>query len=171
MYAKADALFRVNKALDAIGKKLWRTTELDGLRLTRLVAWSERYSVSIEYILQAVLPVLSKAVERRTGRKSKGLGISISVLTGEVARDILLERIKKDFKGNEHVHAMREQRRNIMIEVLDDELNGKPRNPLSFKEPEEFVKSYVRSIERKRVDREKLEDQIAAMPFRSNPFR
>lgn len=171
MSARADAVFAVNAALANMGKKLWRVSEMDGLRLTRLLAWGERYSVSVEYILRAVLPVLSKAVERRTGKKSKGLGTSIAVLTGQVSREILQEKIAKDFKGGENINSTVNERQNAMINILDDELNGKPKNPLTFKTSEGYVNAYTQSIKRKRKDREKLEDQIAKQPFRNNPFR
>jgi hypothetical protein len=167
----ADAVDAFKIALDSQGRKVWRINETDSLRLIKLLVWSERYSVSLEYILATILPILTKAVERRTGRKSKGLGTTISVLTGEVAKDILLEKIRKDFPGQEHVHQLREQRRNEMVERLDEELNGRPKNPLMYRTATEFTKAYIASIARKRKEREEIEEKIASMPFRGNPFR
>lgn len=171
--AQADAISKVNEALQPMGKKMWRVTETDGLRLTRLAAWSERYSVSIGYIIVAVLAGLSKAVERRTGRKTKsGLGVSIPVLTGEVAKSILLEHIAEDFPGSENVHALAEDRRNAMLLLLDeDSIGGRPKNPLAYRKSDDFTKAYVAAIHRRMHSREIAEEQIAAMPFRDNPFR
>jgi hypothetical protein len=134
--------------------------------------WSERYSVSIEYIIGAVLSILAKAAERRTGKRTKAsLGISISALTGPVAKQILEERIAKDFPGGENVHSAMEDSRNAMLEILDGNMHGKPKNPLDYSKSDDFSAAYKATIQRKRKEREKLEDQVTAMPFRGNPFR
>jgi len=170
--AHADAISKVNAVLRPMKKKLWRVSELDGLRLTKLLGWSYQYSVSLEYILKTLLPVLAKTVERRTGRRNKsGLGVTVSVLVGDVARSILLEKIAKEYSGSENVYDVLEERKNEMLLKLDEDGNGKPRNPLLYKHPWMFTKAYKAAIQRKRKEREELEDKIASMPFRTNPFR
>jgi len=170
-HARSNAVAKVNEALAPLGKKLWHVSETNSYKLMRLLIWSERHCVTLDYVIGAVIPALSKAVERRTMKKSKGLGISIPVLTGDVAEDILKERIAKDFPAGEHIHAYRDARRNELIAKLDEEGIGKPRSPLAYSDPDDYIKAYVASIKRKRKDREELEEQIAAMPFRRNPFR
>ena len=111
------------------------------------------------------------ATRRRTGRKKNGLGVSIPVLTGKVARSILLERIEKDFLSGENSCLALEEKKNNMLSLLDTEGNGRPRSPLTYKTATEFANAYRESIKRKRRNREKLEKKIASMPFRGNPFR
>lgn len=169
--ASSNAVSVVNEALRTINKKLWRVSELDGLRLCKLLGWAEQYSVSVPYILNAILPVLAKSVERRTLKKSKGLGTTIAVLTGDVAKSILLERISKDFPAGENVYSVREDRKNEILTQLDEDANGRPKNPLQYRHAHTFTEAYKATIKRKRLEREEWEDKIAVMPYRGNPFR
>jgi len=170
--AQVEAIALVNEALRPMGKRLWRTSETDGLRLTRLLVWAERYNVSLTYVLETILPVLSKAIERRTGRRQKsGLGCTIPVLTGEVAKSILLERIAKDFPGGENVNTRIEERKQEMLLKIDEDIEGgKPKSPLAYESAQNATSAYKKGIKRRRRRRTKLEEQIAAMPFRGNPF-
>lgn len=170
-YAGADIVAKVNEVLAAKKKHLWQVSDMDSLKLRRLLVWSERYSVSLAYILDTILPVLSRAIERRTGKRSKGLGVSIPVLTGDVAKSILLERITKDFPSGENVTDEFERRRNEILFILDSESNGRPKPPLFYKTSRDYSQAYLKTIHRKKREREKLEEKVAAMPYRRNPFR
>ena len=169
--ARTDAIASVNAALQPLGRKLWRVSETDSYKLLRLLVWSTRYHVSLEFVVSSILSVLTKSAERRTGKRSRGLGVTISVLTGEVAHTILKERIAKEYPAGENVYAMLEEKQAELISLLAKEEIGRPRGPLAYKYADDYVRAYKAAIRRRKKKRERIEEKIASMPFRGNPFR
>ena len=166
-----DAILRTK-----LDKNLFSVKRDDLLRLTRLVVWSERYSVSLDYIIEKLVPHFEKMSQRHYVRRragpSKGLGVSIAVLTGQVAEEKLREFIAKDFPDDENIASTREDLKSACLRKLDmSEFSGKPRGVLQHRTVNEYVDNYIAGITRKRRSSAKLERELGRQPWRGNPFR
>lgn len=167
---EVDAILR--KRLD---KQLYQPKRDDSLRLQRLKVWSMRYSVSLEYILTKLIPHFEKLAQRhyirRSAGQSKGIGVSIAVLTGPAAEEKLKEFIQKDFPSNENVAIWRENEQERCLAILDEIEYGRPKPILHFKSVSDFVKAYSNGIDRKRRKGRKLDNKLGKQPWRGNPWK
>lgn len=157
----------------ATGRTIWHLSETDRFKLYRLWIWKQRYKVSLEYILSVLVPYFTKGVEKRTGKKSKGLGISIPVLCGDVAEEILQERIDKDFPDGENLSHYREQEKERITAILipPPEFPTRVRKTLSFKHLDDEAKLYKKSITKSVRKTSKVDLKMKKIPFRGNPWR
>ena len=167
-------LVEVMEALKiSTGKTLWAVSETDRYRLYRLWIWSQRHKVSLEYIFQTLIPYFTKGVEKRTGKKSKGIGVSIPVLTGDVAEEVLVRSIERDYPEGDHLSLYREQQ----IEAITALLTKPPEFPTRIKKPLQYksmaaeVAAYKFSTDKAVKQAAKLESKLRKIPFRNNPYR
>lgn len=162
----------VNTALQAsLGKAIWHISESDRYRLYKLWIWSQRYYVSLEYILSVLVPYFNNGVEKRTGKKSKGLGISIPVLTGDVAEEVLQKCISRDFPEGDHLSLYREEWKDKITELLTKkEFNTRIKSSLQFKSVSAEAKSYISSVTKAVTAGNKLANQMKKIPMRNNPW-
>ena len=168
-----DIVIQVNNTLMKLyGKKLWRVNETDALRLLRLRVWQERYSISLEFILGLLVDVFSKSIRMRSGKKLRGIGVSIPVLTGDVAEEILQEKLRKEFPGREHYYDYLEEHKRSIENLIDPMVViGKPRSVLTYKNVSSQVAAYKDKIVQARDRVTKAKRLLSKMPFRDNPYR
>src|SRR5262245_6282939 len=70
------------------------------LRLLRLRTWHFRYKLPVRVILSFIVPALRKHIRfysKRNSNKVFGLGVTVPVLVGRGAENILREKIRKKF--------------------------------------------------------------------------
>ena len=158
--------------LRATGKTIWKISESDRHKLYRLWMWSQRYSVSLDYILSVLVPYFSKGVEKRTGKKSKGLGVSIATLVGDVAEDVLQKAIAKDNPDSDHLGMYREEQRDKVLALLKkDSIPVRIKSTLQYNRLKESTDSIINSIQRESKRQIKIAYKLRKIPYRGNPFR
>lgn len=161
------------------GKQLFYPKSDDQIRLLRLHLWSERYKVSLEYILSVLIPYFEGIANKHRGRprgtSSKGIGTTIANLTGNASENILLSRIEKDFPESEHKIDWRITKQQACLQKIaadsDEVVVKRPKGVLQYATLAKYRKAYEQRITQKKMDDEKLERQLAKQPFRGNPFR
>lgn len=165
----------VSKALEHIypEKKLWKVTELDSARLTRLLVWSERYGISLEYILEVLLghyySTLPK-LRRAAALRSRSLGIKVASLVGDYSLSVLLEHMQSDFPDGNNLAAFKEQEKERIADSLDEELPRKSKSVLQFATMDKFVSAYVRSSEIRREGTRRIANKMRKVKWRGNPW-
>jgi hypothetical protein len=156
------------------GKNLYYPNEQNASRLLKLRVWSLRYKVDLIYILQKLLPYLEKVASKHYLRKgsSRGLGVSIPVLTGPAAEEYLKKCIAQDFPDAENILAWKESEKERCIDLMEkDEVMGKPRPILHYEKVSDFVDSYSRRIRQTRKSSDRLDKKMSKIPYRGNPWR
>jgi hypothetical protein len=166
----------VDAALSSVypEKHLWKVSELDQARLTKLLVWSERYGVPVAYILETLLdhyysnlPKLS----RDRARKSKGLGVRVATLTGDVSLSILRSAIIRDFPEGSCLAAHKEREKERIADLMDESIPKKPKRVLDYPSLEAFTDAYVRKIEVRRKGVQRIETKMKKLAWRNNPWR
>lgn len=164
----------VTTALEAsTGRTIWHLSETNRFKLYRLWIWKQRYKVTLEYILGVLVPYFTKGVEKRTGKKSKGLGISIPVLCGDVAEEILQERIARDFPDGEHLSHYREEEKERISAIITppSDFPTRVRKSLQFASLDDEASAYKKSINRSVRKSSNIDRKMKKIPFRGNPWR
>lgn len=181
-----SALFQVtqdvDKALQSIQwnpkskistKQLWKVSDEDACRLTRLLVWSERYGVPLAYVLETLLlyhfSVLPKDRKIRA-KQSKGLGLRVATLTGPVSLEVLQEALREDFLDEDNIAAHKEEEKERIADLLDDELPRKSRGVLQFESISRFTTAYEREIKRRRDGVTRLQRKMGKIKWRGNPW-
>ena len=158
-------------------KQLFYPKQDDQIRLLRLKVWSERYEVTLYYILSKLIPRFEAIAKKHSGRagKSKGLGTTISILTGPAAEEYLVACIAKEFLDDEHKTTWRQDRQQECIRLVtadeDDTPTRPPKRVIDFPTISAFRMAYEKRIKRNRREEDKLIRQLSKQPWRSNPFR
>lgn len=162
----------------SFGKSLFRPKQDDQYRLLRLRVWSERYKVSISYILSVLIPHFERISNKYRGNArstvSKGIGTTISVLTGQAAESILVEHLERSYPDNEHVISWKQDKQKECLAILaeqDEIILKKPKTVLQYPTLKAYTKAYSERIDNKRKIEEKLVVQLSRQPWRGNPFR
>jgi hypothetical protein len=165
----------VDNALQKIypEKKLWKVTELDSARLTKLLVWSERYGVSLEYILEVLLSFYYSnlpKLHRARALRSRAIGFRISTLTGDYSLAHLLSHLESDFPDGNNLAAFKEEEKERIADSLDDELPRKNRSVLQFPTLDKFVSTYTRRAEIRREGTRRVANKMKKMKWRGNPW-
>lgn len=175
--ATAEVCLEVDKTLRQLfGKQLFFPKEVDKARLLKLKMWSDRYKVSLSYILGKLVPRFEKMASKHARsprvKVSKGIGTTIAVLTGQAAEEFLKDCIAKDYPDQENVLAWKEDKREETLRLLDgEELVVRPRKILSFKSVAAYTDAYRQKMEKQRQSTAKREAQLSKQPYRGNPWR
>jgi hypothetical protein len=173
--AQIDSLLRKQ-----FGKQLFYPKQDDQCRLLKLKVWSERYKVSIGYILSVLIPYFEKLSYKHARRPrekvSKGIGTTIPVLTGTAAEEYLASQIIKEFPDSENVVAWKEDRQQECFRLIEQEESEgirikKPKGVLQYKTLAAYRIAYVERMKRRRDTEDRLVKQLAKQPYRGNPFR
>jgi hypothetical protein len=165
----------VDNALQKVypNKKLWKITELDSCRLTRLLVWRERYGVSLEYILEVLLSHYYSGLPglRRSGAvSSRSLGIRIGTLTGDNSLAVIRDHLEQDFPDGNNIQAAKEEAKERIAELLDDELPKKHKGVLQFATLDRFVHAYTRYAEIRREGTLRVANKMRKLHWRNNPW-
>lgn len=137
-------------------------------RLTIFQSWSERYSISLHYVLRELIAFWRERT-RRPGKKSV-LGVTIPVLTSSKSEEILREKILKDFPSGENIsqHKLQEQRRLLGLA----EPRGKVKSLIDEDRPEQSCILYGERIQRRRrrLDSAAAGQRRKRRAWRGNPW-
>lgn len=159
-------------------KQLFYPKQDDQYRLLKLRVWSERHKVSIGYILSVLVPHYEKMAYKHSNKPrekvSKGIGTTISVLTGPSAEAYLVEQMAKDFPDSENVVSWKEDKKHECLRKLaaEDEVSSKkPKTILQYTSIAAYRKAYIQRITNSRNTEEKVIKQLSKQPWRGNPFR
>ena len=135
--------------LEEHGRKMYGMSQTDKYRLLRLRTWMERYSVSLDFILDTLLPYYQKRF--RTANHKKGLGVKITTLTGKKSEQMLADAVLEAFPNGENVTiAKHDKIADIIAERKGetDEFVPRAMKLLDFKTPEAYSRYYQKKITR-----------------------
>jgi hypothetical protein len=157
-----------------------RYSREDQVRLLKYRTWMFRYLLSVQEILDMTIPVLRGIAWRRQVKKKRrrGLGISVTTLTGIGTERILKEQLQKAYPDAEHVSVWRERERDRQMAVeRREKLGGMPEamekrlKIIDYETPEAFVQHYERRLQRARQDEmEAVNPKRRKRYYRWNPF-
>jgi hypothetical protein len=144
--------------------------EIDQVRLYNLWIWSERYSVSIRYILKVLVPYWSNRFKRRGGQ-AWGLGVKMHTFVGKHSVKLLEEQIEKDFPNRENVELAKHNRRMALL-GLDTHEPVKSRDVLECESIEDYVRKYKKrvNVSRRTLDYAEGQTSRRLRPYRGNPW-
>lgn len=135
-----------------IDKKLYMNPgRRDQLKLLNLLTWAERYSLSLEEILRVLLKVW------RGKFSNRGLGVSISTLTGVRSKQIILDYSARMYPGKENVAK---RKADMQSSFLSQD------TVMEYDDPVQFVNEY-----RARINRLKKADEVIARKFQRRRWR
>lgn len=147
-------------------------TKANQLRLLKLNTWSLLYRLSVQEILSILIPILRKKAK---SRKTRGLGISVAMLTSVGAERILEEEIEARYPGGEHIGVWRERQREIeLLREEQEELDGitvrqvQLKTVLDYDTPEAWVKCYRAGLEDRR---NKYQAAVSSSERRKKAYR
>ncbi len=146
-------------------------------RLLKLKVWSERYSVSLDYILGRMLPFWESFIQRKTRRaKSRGLGVRIATLTGKKSEQMLQLFIQQDFPAETHILLARQNKQQAILSRMDKPEDGIPtssdfsKTMFDFPYPGSYLQYYRRRMKKQAKRIERITQEFQKYPYRGNPF-
>lgn len=170
-YAEVDSILQAR-----LGRRLFRLSDDDRIRLLTLQCWSERYKVTLDYIVALLVGYYAQRFARM-GANKQGLGCRVSVLTGKKSEAILIDAIKRDFPEEEHLLAWRHEHRKMLLavsdtDVDDEEMVVKHKTILDYQSPKAYVRAYSKRIQQKRIENRAAEADVnrRRYPYRDNPW-
>lgn len=143
-------------------------TQGDKLRLFNLRMWTQRYQVSLEYILGILFTVWLSDRFNTNKRQPIGLGVPASRLTGAKSKAILKDAIRRDFPTGENRVLKRSQLEEDTI--LSDEVMGVT-GAFRVTDPMHFVRAYRDRVRRGKQQVAELQETLSRRAWRGNPFR
>jgi hypothetical protein len=95
----------------------------DQIRLLRLYGWELKYMISIEDILDIIVPALRAHIHSR--KKARGIGIMVRSLVGDASERVLKYAIAKRYPQNEHIQVWKSRERELQLyRERREELDG-----------------------------------------------
>jgi hypothetical protein len=152
----------------------------DRRRLTVLWVWEQRYRVSVEWILEVLLRVYSKARMRAAPkRKIKGLPVSVKTLVSKASEAILQQELNRQYPWNEHIEIWRQYEQDRIlnklraIALLEEGLqDDQQKTFLDFPSLKKYRRWYEKEMRRRRSwsDSMKRKMKATSKPYRGNPW-
>lgn len=136
----------------------------DSLRLLILGQWRERYRISVTQILRWLIPIWREQFTKFS--QGKGIGVSISTLTGKKSEEILKERIGKEFPEQEHLARWKSQEQQRQWEQVCDRGVVKE----DWEHPRAMVAAYQKRVQSERRLRKKFAQEQQKRNYRGNPW-
>lgn len=127
---------------------------LDRVRLLRLKVWAVKYYLPVSEILDIIYPRLISRIERKSKKKTTGLGMRIASLTGQEAKRLLEDGIKERYLDGEHKAVWRERERasQLAVEQLKENdglsVRSKSTSFIEAESVEAFLTAYDKDISR-----------------------
>lgn len=78
----------------------------DRNRLIMFEVWAERHRVPLRYVLTTLITI-ARSMPHNKKKKNLGLGLSLAALTSKKFEEILVNRIRDEFPGDEHIDEWR----------------------------------------------------------------
>lgn len=146
-----------------------RQTKVNGIRLVAFKQWEQELNVPLRYILGVLLPHWRDAghIGRRPTYEHKGLGVSVSTLTGKYSRKLVEAAILQDYPNGEHFDIVRER---IELYALTRCRQYAVRTASEI-DSEDYVKEYRSRLKKQRQALENIESILSRRAWRGNPFR
>jgi len=101
--------------LSSYGRRLPAVSQLDRYRLLMLRIWSEKYKVSLRFILGTLLPFYWSKVSSKHANSKWGFGIRLATLLSGLSEQILSDAVKRTYPDKGNIAEWRWQRRTRMI--------------------------------------------------------
>lgn len=157
-----------------------KVKRMNAYKLLKLQVWAGRHRISIDEVVDILIPAFNKFQWGGRAREKWGTNISIATLTSNNAERILAKEIELRYPENEHRMIWRQQ---IRQEQLDkekaEELDGLiphergPRTMIEAASAEEFVTAYRARATKQREEHESQVSQSwrRRKAYRANPWR
>lgn len=146
-------------------------------RLYQFWIWKQRYKVSIRWMLNVLLPVYHKRMQKIVpGKGSNSLGVRIPTLTGKKSGEIIEMAVDNFFpSGGNYTEELQERRRQLVADRTegdDEDFVVRRKELQDFPTPEAYAKYYARRIKRSRKATAKVVKTLEKnpKPYRGNPF-
>lgn len=158
-------------ASEEFQKRIYRISDMDGMRLLRLKLWSRRYKVSIRFILQVLIPFWTRQFNKAGRFRSSSLGVRIITLTGRKSEEVLKEAIATAYPARENELEWRWEERERCLGL--DQPKG--RLPTIEHSPtvRDYIKAYRLRVTTRRniLDRAGTRSRWKARAYRDSPWR
>jgi len=159
-------------------RRIFYLSKDDEKRLLTLRVWSEKYKVSIGYILSVLVPFYAQRFRKTRKKQQRGLPCGVATLTGKAAEYWLKQQIAKDFTDQENVELWKQEQRMEILRQRDARENGvdeyQPRQKtiLDYEWPSYYVRAYVKKFRMKRkANQQELNSaENKRRNYRGNPF-
>jgi len=149
--------------------------ELDRMRLVILLTWEERYCVSVEEILEFLLPYYQSVAKKQKVKKVMGLPVTVQTLVSKTTEQILKKHLEEEYPVGVKERIQRQAKQELWIRHLQEKEMGGVNRVKRLKDFETFAdyqKYYDNHIQKTRRYREEvLEEMSHTLPYRGNPWR
>lgn len=154
-----------------------RFKPIDQVRLLKLRVWETRYKLSIEEIMDLIMPILRYHMLRK--KTSYGLGVSVRSFTGTGAERILIKELEKTDPDGQHEEVWRQLEQETQLEAeAREERDGLPAKanlvilPLDVENTQDWATWYQGKIERRRNTYRELirQEWRKRKNYRGNPW-
>ena len=159
-------------------RRLFYLSKDDEKRLLTLRVWSEKYHVSVGYILSVLVPFYAQRFRKTRKKQQRGLPCGVATLCGKAAEYWLRQQLAKDFQDQENVELWKQEKRKEILLQRDARENGvdefEPRRKtiLDYEWPSYYVRAYKKRIraERKLNQQQLNSEENKRRNYRGNPF-
>lgn len=143
---------------------------IDRNRLFNLQIWSDKYKVSIRWILHVLVPYWSKKLKRKPGQ-AWGLGVKVQSFVGKHSQRIIEEEIIKQFPERENEKLWNHAKR-MELTGLAERSPVKYRDVLECESIDDFVRKYRKRVAVRRRELDTAESQPSKRHrlYRNNPW-
>jgi hypothetical protein len=140
----------------------------DQFRLLILKAWTFKFKITMEELLDILIPVLRKVTKEKQARyKPGGLMVQVSALTGNYARSIVTSTLGQKYPNQEHLLLWRERQRKMQLEREEEEelegLAARDKDPFALLDEgdvQSFISGYIKkSVKRRQQMQDALEEE------------
>lgn len=157
------------------GRRLYWISKDDEKRLLTWAVWSERYAVTIGWILRCLIPYYQDRFQKR--RKidhRKGLPCKIATLTGKFSEWLIKQQLQKEFPDGENRELQRQLKREQIVREREERETGEEvmtrrKRLTDYEVISAYVDGYENRIRerRKQLERERQKPQ---KPYRGSPW-
>lgn len=168
----------VEKQLELQHRRIFHMSKDDERRLLVFRNWSEKYYVSIGYILGVLIPFYAQRFRKTRKKQQRGLPCGVATLTGKAAEYWLRKQMEKDFPDQENVELWKQARRKEILlqrdfrEHGEDEFEPRRKTILDYEWPSYYMRAYRKKVsaERKQNQRELNNPENKRRNYRGSPF-
>lgn len=145
-----------------------KISHIDETRLLVLRTWALRYRVTVEEILDLLVPTMRK---QRTLKKTAFLGFQIATLTGQWGETLLQEKLKKRYPNGQNFELWRSREKQRHMDREEAEDSPSPSRPANAKkDPAGYIEQYRARVEAAQVEEEKGTQWRRRKKYRNNPY-
>lgn len=148
-----------------LGVSWFKPSTEDQLRLLTLAGWEQKHKISIEWMLQQLVPYWRSRFAKY--RKSQGLGVTISTLVGKKSEEFIKQKIVEAFPEGENWDQWR-----VLAQARQwEEAWEHPIKNEDWENPHEVILQYQRRMVAERRERNIWVRERKKRKYRNNPWR